>query len=70
MRGERPERWRLRAAFRAGLIEDGDLWAEAIRRRNIMAHVYDVAAFRALIADAGARYFPALDALAVRLGAA
>lgn len=58
----------LRAAFAAGLIEDGDVWARAIEDRNRFAHVYDARAFDALAARAGSEYLAMLDALAERLG--
>ena len=50
----------VREAARLALIDDPDSWADAIERRNVIAHTYDQAAFRALIADAGSRFLPSL----------
>lgn len=57
----------IRAAFAADLIDNADLWMDAIERRNIMSHAYDASAFDQLVADAGERFIPVLDALAERL---
>lgn len=57
----------IRAALEVNLIEDGDGWMNAIERRNIMAHVYDVTAFDDIVADAGESFTPPFDALVVKL---
>lgn len=31
----------IRLAFRAGLIEDGEIWFDMIKKRNNTAHAYD-----------------------------
>ena len=31
----------IRLAFRVGLIEDGEIWLDMIKKRNNTAHVYD-----------------------------
>lgn len=59
----------VRAALANGLIADGDGWAEAIRQRNQMAHVYDMAAFDALVGAIGDTYLPLYRALKARLDA-
>lgn len=33
----------IRAAFRAGLIEEGEIWMEMMKHRNRSAHTYDEA---------------------------
>lgn len=53
----------IRAAFAAKLIEDGEVWMQALDARNRMAHTYNVAAFDAVAVAIRDRYFAALEAL-------
>ena len=39
----------IRAAFAAGLIEDGDIWMEALKARNLMSHAYDPKRFEKIL---------------------
>lgn len=57
----------IRAAFQAGLIEDGEAWMEARTARNRMAHEYNRAAFEAIVVAIANRYLPLLEALELRL---
>lgn len=57
----------IREAMRYGLIDDGDLWIDAVDRRNAMSHTYDLPAFRALIEDAANRFTPAFAGLRATL---
>jgi len=53
-----------REAFRRGLLEQGDVWMDMIRDRNLTSHTYNEETAK-LIADAIIhRYFPQLVALA------
>lgn len=57
----------VRAAMEVNLIVDGDRWADAVERRNLMVHVYDIRAFDALVAEAGDLFLPLFRALTARL---
>ena len=59
----------IRAAFDLGLITDGDGWIDAMKARNIAAHVCDPDQFVAIAQQIGERFAPLLAALAVRLEA-
>jgi len=52
-----------REAFKRGLIENGEIWMEMIRSRNLTSHAYnrDTAAF--IYAEIVTRYFPQFQAL-------
>ncbi|AXJ00547.1 nucleotidyltransferase substrate binding protein, HI0074 family [Cyclonatronum proteinivorum] len=52
-----------REAFKAGLIEDGELWMEMIRRRNLSSHTYDEANAQGLFEEILHAYLPAFKAL-------
>lgn len=60
----------IREAMRYGLIQNGDLWADAVDKRNVMSHTYDLAAFRALVDDAADRFLPGFTALRATLAVA
>lgn len=40
-----------REAFKRGLLEDGDVWMEMIRSRNLTSHIYDQATVRRITDD-------------------
>ena len=47
-----------REAFKRGLIEDGEIWMDMIKSRNLTSHVYDENTARA-IADAISQHYHA-----------
>jgi nucleotidyltransferase substrate binding protein (TIGR01987 family) len=53
----------IRAAFEARLIQDGQVWTEALDARNKMSHTYDFSKFEQVIADISQRYLAAMEAL-------
>jgi nucleotidyltransferase substrate binding protein (TIGR01987 family) len=53
----------IRAAFAAKLVEDGEVWMQALDARNRMAHTYSAAAFDKVADQIRDRYFPAMEAL-------
>jgi nucleotidyltransferase substrate binding protein (TIGR01987 family) len=59
----------IRAAFEAGLIDDGDDWIGAMKARNQMSHEYDSIAFERIVAAISTLYFPLLVALKMKLEA-
>jgi nucleotidyltransferase substrate binding protein (TIGR01987 family) len=53
----------IRAAFEAKLIQDGQVWTDAMDARNAMSHSYDSSKFEQVIADIARRYLAAMDEL-------
>ena len=58
----------IRAAFQAGLIDDGDAWIKAKNDRNIVSHEYGLAQAERIAGDIHSTYLPLLDSLAVVMG--
>jgi nucleotidyltransferase substrate binding protein (TIGR01987 family) len=57
----------IRAAFAARVIDDGELWMNALDARNKMAHTYNFKTFETVIADIEKVYLALFDALHMRL---
>lgn len=57
----------IRAAFQAGLIDDGEAWMDAKKARNEMAHEYSRSSFEDIVIKIKDRYHPLLVALDARL---
>ena len=55
-----------RAAFKNGLIEDGDAWMEMIKARNQTSHTYNINLAQKISTDIVTRFFPAFVALELR----
>ena len=53
----------LKAAYRAGLIREEDIWLDALASRNNVAHAYNKAVALDLIEAAKQRYFGMFGAL-------
>lgn len=51
-----------REAFSANLIDEGELWMNMIRSRNLSSHTYDEAAVQLIFDDILKHYLPALIA--------
>jgi nucleotidyltransferase substrate binding protein (TIGR01987 family) len=56
-----------RAAFKTGLIENGEVWMEMIESRNLTSHAYDEATAAQIIAAIRHRYFAEFQALQAKL---
>lgn len=56
-----------RAAFSAGLIEEGETWMEMIRSRNLTTHTYDEATAAQIVAAILQTYFAEFQRLQTRL---
>ena len=56
-----------RAAFSAGLIEDGETWMEMIRSRNLTTHTYNEATAAQIVAAILDTYFAEFQGLQTRL---
>ncbi|MBU1069010.1 MAG: nucleotidyltransferase [Gemmatimonadales bacterium] len=48
-----------RAAFKNGMLTDGEVWMEMIRARNLTTHTYNLDVARAIASDILTRFFPA-----------
>ena len=58
-----------RAAFKNGLIEDGEAWMDMIKARNQTSHTYNIELAQSITSDIAARFFPAFVALEERFQA-
>jgi nucleotidyltransferase substrate binding protein (TIGR01987 family) len=58
-----------RAAFRSGLIEDGEAWMEMIKARNLSSHTYQEEIAENIVKAILARFYPALLAMERRFAA-
>ncbi len=52
-----------RTAFQNGLIQDGEVWMEMIKARNLSSHIYLADVASAIVADIQSRFYPALQML-------
>ena len=53
-----------RAAFKNGLIEDGEAWMKMIEDRNKTSHTYDPAVAHAVVENILERFYPAFEQMA------
>jgi nucleotidyltransferase substrate binding protein (TIGR01987 family) len=58
-----------RAAFKNGLIEDGEAWMKMIEDRNKTTHTYDPKVAQAVVENILERFFPAFEELAKKFTA-
>lgn len=56
----------VREGFQRGLLDDGDIWMEMIKARNLSSHTYDCAVAEAIAKDILARFEHTLAALETR----
>ena len=57
----------IREAFSAGLLNDGPVWMEMVRDRNLTSHVYNRSTAEAITGNITSRYLPAFQGLRQRL---
>jgi nucleotidyltransferase substrate binding protein (TIGR01987 family) len=53
----------IKEAFAAKLINDGQVWMDALDARNKLSHTYDFKTFEAVIVDIRTRYLLAINQL-------
>ena len=58
-----------RAAFKNGLIEQGEDWMAMIAARNLTTHTYNLETAREIARDILDRFYPAFEAMAARFTA-
>ena len=56
-----------RAAFKTGLIENGEAWMDMVESRNLTTHTYDEATAAQIISAIRNTYFAEFEALRVKL---
>ncbi len=56
-----------RAAFRTGVIENGETWMEMIQSRNLTTHTYNEAAAAQIVEEILNTYFAEFQALQIKL---
>ena len=56
-----------RAAFRNGLIENGEVWMDMVEKRNLTSHTYDEETAAQVVTVIRATYFAEFERLLVRL---
>ena len=56
-----------REAFKAGLIEHGEIWMDMIRSRNLTTHTYDEATVLKIVEAITDNYFGVFNALQTKL---
>src|SRR5262245_11414315 len=57
----------LRAAFAAKLIDEGEVWMQALDARNRMSHIYSIKIFEAIIADIETEFLRILKAMYLKM---
>ncbi|MBD2149855.1 nucleotidyltransferase substrate binding protein [Pseudanabaena sp. FACHB-1277] len=57
----------VRAAFKVGLIEDGESWMDMIKDRNQTVHTYNEATAEAIITNIETRFFALFVALGKKM---
>jgi nucleotidyltransferase substrate binding protein (TIGR01987 family) len=51
----------VRAAFKHGILADGEVWMAMIESRNLSSHTYNVSTAKTLVTDILTRYYPAFQ---------
>ena len=59
----------FRLAFRRGLVEQGEVWMDMIKKRGLTSHTYDEQVAREITTSIRTAYFPEFVRLAERLEA-
>jgi len=57
----------IKQAFQANILDDGQLWIDALSDRNLMTHTYDENKAIEVVAKIRSHYFPGLQQLYRRL---
>lgn len=54
-----------RMAFKNDLIDDGEIWMDMIKARNLSSHTYNTEIAEAIVHDILTRFYPAFSALQI-----
>lgn len=55
-----------RLAFKLGIIENGEVWMDMIKSRNLTSHTYNEDTAQSIVADIKNRYFAEFEKIKVR----
>jgi nucleotidyltransferase substrate binding protein (TIGR01987 family) len=55
-----------REAFKRGLLDEGEIWMDMIKSRNLTSHIYDEGTARKITEDICARFYARFAALHAR----
>ncbi len=58
----------IKQAFQANILDDGQLWMDALSDRNLTTYTYDESKAIEVVAKIKSHYFPALRQLYLRMG--
>ncbi|MBU1666237.1 MAG: nucleotidyltransferase substrate binding protein [Gammaproteobacteria bacterium] len=58
-----------RTAFRNGLIEEGEVWMDMIKARNLSSHTYNPEVAENIVENILQRFYPAFENLADKMNA-
>jgi nucleotidyltransferase substrate binding protein (TIGR01987 family) len=53
-----------REAFKNGLIDDGQVWMDMIKARNLTSHTYNIDVAERIVQDILTRFYPAFSSMA------
>ena len=57
----------IKAAFAAKIIENGEIWMQALDSRNKMSHTYNIKVFEQIISDIDKHYLGILESMYLKL---
>lgn len=58
-----------RLAFKLGIIENGEVWMDMIKSRNLTSHTYNEDTAKDIVADIKNRYFPEFEKIKMKFEA-
>ncbi|HOO85170.1 MAG TPA: nucleotidyltransferase substrate binding protein [Prolixibacteraceae bacterium] len=58
-----------RLAFKLGIIENGEVWMDMIKSRNLTSHTYNEDTAKNIVADIKNRYFPEFENIKMKFEA-
>lgn len=56
-----------RLAFKLGIIENGEVWMEMIKSRNLTSHTYNQDTAKTIVFDIKSRYFSEFEKIKIKL---
>lgn len=57
----------IKASIAANLINNGEIWMDALDSRNKMSHTYDFKKFEKIIIDIEKNYYPELESMNLKM---
>ncbi len=56
-----------RLAFKLGIVENGEVWMDMIKSRNLTSHTYNENTAQSIVADIKDRYFAEFEKIKIKL---